>query len=148
MTADADQLVSELVNEVFLASGALTRAGDDLTAAHALTAARWLVLGALQEGPRSIAGIARARGLRRQSVRESTQRLERDGLLTRVSDLADRRAPLLALTAAGQDALLRIEPKRAAWADGVATAVSPDDLRAATALLRTIRLHLEGTAGD
>ncbi len=143
MSERADQAVSALTNEVFLANAALLRAGDGLTGDLSLSAARWLILGALQDGPVSIADVGRIRGLRRQSARESVQRLERDGLLTHQDDPRDRRAPLLALTPAGREALDRIEPRRAAWAAGVAEALDPAELERAAVLLRALRAHLE-----
>lgn len=54
-------------------------AGDEIAVPEQLTAARWLVLGALQDGPLSPAEIARRRGLQRQSVRESVLRPEKSG---------------------------------------------------------------------
>ncbi|WP_394551971.1 MarR family winged helix-turn-helix transcriptional regulator [Agromyces sp. MMS24-JH15] len=131
--------ISELVNEVFLASAALTRTGDRLAAPQGLTAARWLVLGALQDGPLTMSEIGRRRGLSRQSARESVERLERAGLVVRAGNPLDRRAPLLDLTEAGRDALTAIEPRRAAWAASLARDLDPDEIRIATRLLRELR---------
>jgi hypothetical protein len=60
MTGAAEpEPVTQLVDHVFALSGLLAQEGDRLTAPYALTAARWLVLGALQDGPSSAAEIAR-----------------------------------------------------------------------------------------
>jgi len=131
--------ISALVNEVFLASAALARAGDRLATPQGLTAARWLVLGALQDGPISISEIGRRRGLSRQSSRESIERLERAGLVVRAENPRDRRAPLLHLTRAGEEALATIEPRRAAWAARLARDLDGERVDAATRLLRELR---------
>lgn len=146
MTAASDQETTELISEVFRASAALTRAGDELTAGFSLSASRWLVLGALQDGPLSVASLGRLRGLRRQSARESVQRLTRDGFVEQLADPADRRAPLLRLTPAGREALARIEPRRASWATDLASALDADAVRTARALLADLRRHLESGA--
>jgi DNA-binding MarR family transcriptional regulator len=138
MPAD-DDAVTRLVDAVFAVNGAFTAQGDALVADFGLSAARWLILGALRDGPATIAAVARRRGLRRQSARESVERLERAGLVARAPNPADARAPLFALTAAGHDALTRIEPRRAAWARDLAAALEPEALATTLALLATLR---------
>ena len=126
MTTDTeDQLLTELVDEVFRLAGRFSRAGDDIAAPTQLTAARWVVLGALQDEPATMAQVARRRGLRRQSVRESVDRLERTGLVARAPNPADGRAPLVHLTEAGQRALSSIEPRRRAWVERTPAAPTP-----------------------
>ena len=139
----ADRL-TELVDEVVRLGGAFLAEGDAIAAPFGLTAARWLVLGALADESISVAELARRRGLSRQSVRESAARLERDGLVTRVPDPADARAPRLALTPTGRQALDGIEPRRAAWAEGVAASVTAGDLSATLTTLRAIGAELKG----
>lgn len=141
-STEADQRITELVDEVIRLAGSFLAEGDSLTAPFGLTAARWLVLGALQDRSVSVAGIARRRGLSRQSVRETAARLERDGLVARVPDPSDARAPRLELTQRGRTALEAIEPARAAWAERVATAITPQQLGASLEALRSIRSAL------
>ena len=148
MTAASDQEATDLISEIFRASGALTRAGDELTAEFSLSASRWLMLGALQDGPVSVAAIGRRRGLRRQSARESVQRLERDGFVERLDDPADKRSSLLQLTPAGRDALDRIEPRRSGWATDLAASLDSDSVQQSLALLRNLRRHLERTSEE
>ncbi len=136
---DRPQLLTELVDEVFRLNAVLLAEGDGLAATIGTTAAGWRVLGLLADGAAPVADIARRRGLRRQSVRETVERLERDGLVAREPNPADRRAPLVALTARGRAALRDIEPARAAWAARRAEGVDGADLAAALRLLRTLR---------
>jgi DNA-binding MarR family transcriptional regulator len=139
---DAGRRLTELVDEVFRLADAFARAGDDLVAAEGLTSARWLTLGAVAHGPLSVAAIARRRGMRRQSAAESVAALERSGLVERLPDPADARAPLVRLTGAGRAALERIRPVRTAWAERTAADLDPADLAAATALARRLRDRL------
>ncbi len=116
------ELSTQLVSLVFVLAHALRREGDALVAPFGLTTSRWLILGALEDGPKSVAAVARGRGLSRQSVRESAAALERDGLIFRYEDPRDARAPLVELTTRGHATLVDIEPSRRRWAartDGV-----------------------------
>ncbi|RDB45527.1 MarR family winged helix-turn-helix transcriptional regulator [Tsukamurella tyrosinosolvens] len=136
---DRSQLLTELVDEVFRVNAALLAEGDALAAGIGTTAAGWRVLGLLSDGAATVADIARRRGLRRQSVRETVERLERDGLVAREPNPADRRAPLVALTGRGGAALRDIEPARADWAARRSADLDPADLVAALRLLRRLR---------
>jgi DNA-binding MarR family transcriptional regulator len=71
------------------------RAGLNLTAG--------LVLSTLnQEGPVRVTTLAAAAGIGQPSMTELVQRLERQGLVTRVEDPADGRAALVTITNAGR----------------------------------------------
>jgi DNA-binding MarR family transcriptional regulator len=138
---EADQLTA-LVDEVVRLSGTFLAEGDAIVAPFDLTAARWLVLGALADESMSIAELARRRGLSRQSVRESVIRLERDGMVVRVPNSDDARSPLLALTSAAVKALNDIEPMRAAWATKVAAPLTVRELSTALSVLRKVQTQL------
>lgn len=140
---DAARHVTELVDEVFRLADALTRAGDAIVAGEGLTAARWLTLGAIAHGPLSVAGIARRRGMRRQSAAESVTALEKAGLVERAPDPADARAPLVRLTEEGRATLQRIRPLRVEWAERTARVADPHELASATDLARRLRETLE-----
>lgn len=137
----ADRL-TDLVDEVVRLSGAFLAEGDALTAQFGLTAARWLVLGSLADESVSVAELARRRGLSRQSVRESAARLERDGLVVRVANPDDARAPRLVLTPLAREALERIEPARTAWAERVSAGVGEHELSVALGTLRAVAAQL------
>jgi DNA-binding MarR family transcriptional regulator len=138
MTDRAGEQVTELVDEIVRLSGTFLAEGDRMTEPYGLTAARWLVLGALADESISVAEVARRRGLTRQSVRESAARLERDGLVTRVPDPDDARAPRLALTPRARTALEQLQPVRVEWAGRVARSVGARELETTLATLRTI----------
>ncbi|WP_025156744.1 MarR family winged helix-turn-helix transcriptional regulator [Leifsonia aquatica] len=144
----AERQLTELVDEVFRLADAFTSAGDAMAAEEGLTAARWLTLGAVAHGPLSVAGIARRRGMRRQSAAEGVAALERAGLVTRTPDPLDARAPLVALTERGRAALERIRPARTAWARRTAAAVGEEDLATAVRVARRLRENLQAAEGD
>jgi DNA-binding MarR family transcriptional regulator len=134
--------VTRLVDAVIAVSGGFTAQGDALVADLGLTAARWLLLGALQDAPATIAAVARRRGLRRQSAREGMERLERAGLVVRSANPTDARAPRFTLTAAGQAALADIEPRRVAWARDLEQSLDPAALATTLTLLTALRERL------
>jgi len=131
-------LLTKLVNEVFKTGGALLQIGDALVEDEGLTASRWLVLGRLEDGPTTVATLARDRGLRRQSVQESMNRLSLDGYVSRATNPHDRRAPLWSLTPAGRDALDTIEPARHAWAMQTSTQIPASKINTAIWVLNQL----------
>ncbi|MQS11273.1 winged helix-turn-helix transcriptional regulator [Streptomyces kaniharaensis] len=135
----AAETLSDITTELFAVNGALLRAGDALSARFGLTSARWQVLGLLHDGPQSAARLARERGLRRQAVQQTVVKLVEEGLVSTSPNPADRRAPLVALTAEGADALARIEPAERHWMEHLAGGLDPDDLKATLRLLRGLR---------
>src|SRR6185295_13471281 len=72
---------SELVVRVFRLEGMLSAAGDAFAAPAGQSSARWRVLAAVEAEPRSVAQIARAWSLARQSVQRIADVLEQDGLV-------------------------------------------------------------------
>src|SRR5690349_3111725 len=117
------EALRELVVQVFRLNGALTAAGDALAGPAGQTSARWRVLAAVEDEPRTVAQIARAWSLARQSVQRVADVLERDGLASYEPNPAHRRASLLTLTPAGREALTRIQAAQRAWAEDVGARV-------------------------
>ena len=136
---DPGQVLTELINEVFRANGAFLAAGNHLTSAAGLTAAKLQVLGFIRRGPVTVASLARSRGLSRQSVQEAANRLIADGLVEREANPDDGRAPLLRITAEGWRAFRATEPARDAWANQTARSVNVADIETTITVLRTLR---------
>lgn len=135
---------SELLVEVFRVNGLLLAAGDSLARPAGLTSARWQVLGVVDHGPVTIAQVARAMGLTRQTVRETVASLVSLGMIGYEENPRDRRARLLVLTARGRSALRAVERRQAVWANELAARASLPDLRTATGILRDLGDLLEG----
>src|ERR671925_1112102 len=113
----AGEAVSELIVLVFRLNGTLTAAGDALAEPAGQTSARWRVLAAVEHGPMTVAQIARAWSLARQSVQRVADLLAEDGLVSYEPNPKHRRANLVQLTASGRAALRTIQTAQRTWAD-------------------------------
>lgn len=100
---DFDAL-TRAVLAVFRAHQALIADGDRLAGAWRLNSAKWKTLGAiaLAGAPITAPDIGRSMGLSRQGAQKQLDLLMEAGLVTRVANEADARAPLYRLTARGQ----------------------------------------------
>jgi DNA-binding MarR family transcriptional regulator len=108
-----------------------------------LSSARWQVLGVVEHGPAPVATVARTMGLARQSVQQTADALERDGLIEYRENPHHRRAKLMCLTPAGRDALDDVQDWHAGWSARIGGQLDPESLRAATELLRRLGEQLE-----
>jgi DNA-binding MarR family transcriptional regulator len=131
----AGDALSRLVVQVFSLDGALTATGDALARPSGQTTARWRVLAAVQQEPLSVAQIARAWSLARQSVQRIADALERDGLVTYEDNPEHRRAKLVQLTPRGATALEQIQAAQRAWASELGEQIGKADLESASDVL-------------
>jgi DNA-binding MarR family transcriptional regulator len=134
----AGEAFSKLVVTVFQLEGALSAAGDALAQPAGQTSARWRVLAAVEHSSMSVARIARAWRLARQSVQRVADLLERDGLVTYEDNPAHRRAKLVQLTPAGRATLERIQAAQHAWANAVGERIGSDDIQNAQRILARV----------
>jgi DNA-binding MarR family transcriptional regulator len=142
----ASQVLTELILEVFRLNGRLLSAGDALTRPVGQTSARWQILGALDEGSRTVADIGRRMGLTRQSVQRTADLLESDGLLSYADNPAHQRAKLAKLTPRGLTTLDAITSRQIEWANLVASRLAEADLHHAIRTLQQVRESLEHSA--
>jgi DNA-binding MarR family transcriptional regulator len=139
MRSHRAETFTRVIDAVFACNGAFLAAGDALTGPVGLTAAQWQVLGFLEDGPATAAEVARRRGLRRQSVQETVNRLLRNGMLDRLPNPADARAPMLSLTRRARTAMRALGEAQAEWAEEVAAEVPPADLETTLRTLQRLR---------
>jgi DNA-binding MarR family transcriptional regulator len=144
----ASEAFTDLALEVFRVNGRLLAAGDRLAAPAGLTSARWQVLGAVEAAPLTVAGIARAMGLTRQSVQRIADLLAAEGVIAFHDNPAHRRAKLVAPTRRGRKVLAAINRLQADWAHRVSDAMTAGELEAAVTVLRHIRARLEGDVAE
>jgi DNA-binding MarR family transcriptional regulator len=123
----AAEALTDLILEVFRLNGRLLAAGDALTRPFGQTSARWQVLGAIADEPRTVASIARNMGLARQSVQRTADVLERDGIVEFIDNPAHRRARLVRLTRRGRRILDRVTDAQAEWANDLAAGAALDE---------------------
>jgi DNA-binding MarR family transcriptional regulator len=134
--------LSWLVVQVMQLNGLLTAAGDALAAPAGQTSARWQVLAAVEDAPLSVAQIARAMNLTRQSVQRVADLLEGDGLTVYEDNPAHARAKLLRLTPKGRESLSAIQARQKVWANALAAPMEESQLRAASAVLGQLQQAL------
>jgi DNA-binding MarR family transcriptional regulator len=140
----AGDAFTELVVRVFRLNGLLSAAGDALAQPAGQTSARWRILAAVEDSPSSVARIARAWGLARQSVQRVADMLVRDGMAVYEENPDHRRAQLLRLTARGKRALRAIQAAQRSWADALGAEIGRADLQRANAVLERV-LRAVGT---
>ena|SRR5215467_2731969 len=134
---------SALVVCIFQLEGLLAAAGDAIASPLGQSTARWRVLAAIEQEPRTVAQIARDWKLARQSVQRLADALEADGLVKYLDNPAHRQAKLVDLSPEGRRILRRIQSKQAAWANEAGAAIGTRDLQAATDVLGRIAATLE-----
>ncbi len=137
---------TELVLEVFRVNRLLLDAGDRLTRSLGLSSARWQVLGVVEHGPIPVAHVARVMGLARQSVQQTADALEAEGLIVYRDNPHHRRARLMIMTPKGHAALDEVRVRQADWANEIASEQTLADVRTAVAILRQARRQLEQRA--
>lgn len=130
--------LSLLVVRVFQLSGLLLKSGDALAKPEGQSSARWQVLAAIENDPLSVAAIAQALSLARQSVQRVADLLVEDGLSAYEPNPAHRRSPLLRLTERGRAVLSRLQAAQGPWADALADSVGEPGLRAALPVLERL----------
>lgn len=133
-TAEGDAW-SALVVRVFQLNGLLTVHGDALAAPAGQSSARWQLLAAIEDHPRSVAEIARLLGLARQSVQRVADLLAEEGLARYEDNPAHLRAKLLQLEPRGRAALAQIAAAQKTWADRIGKRLDLKKVRTATAVL-------------
>ncbi len=121
MRTPASTDTSSLASELRLVLGQLLRR---LRAEHRFPLSQGAVLGRLdREGSMSIGDLAAAERVRPQSMGQTINDLEADGLVERRSDEVDRRRILVDLTAVGRRALAEDRRRREGW---LAVAIEQD----------------------
>jgi DNA-binding MarR family transcriptional regulator len=134
----AGDAFSKLAILVLRLAGVLTAAGDTLAKPAGQTSARWQVLAMLENGPATVAHIARMLGLARQSVQRVADLLEQDELASYEENPDHARAKLLTLTGRGRSALVMIQKSQAVWADALGERLGEAPLQRATQVLERV----------
>jgi DNA-binding MarR family transcriptional regulator len=137
------ELLSALAKTIFRLNGQFLAVGEELARPAGLTAALWQVLGAVLRSPRSVADVAREIGVTRQSAQRVADVLVDRGLAAYQPNPAHRRAKLLTPTAEGRQAIRRIRPAHAAFAQRLAEEVGMGALEVSLATVAHLLRALE-----
>jgi DNA-binding MarR family transcriptional regulator len=116
----------------------MRRAVEEGMTVSGLTLARTKVLAQLQHGPARPGVLAGECGVAARTITDAIDGLERDGLVTRQADPADRRATLVAVTSAGRAALAVAGARREELLQRVFGALDADDRAVMARLLGTV----------
>jgi DNA-binding MarR family transcriptional regulator len=134
---------SHLALEILRTNPRLVIRGDQFAREFGLTAARWLVMGAVRDGPKSMSEIARDRGLMRQSVQEIVNEMVNQDLVTIVTSQSDKRAKLIELTFKGRSFFSKLTKRWAQQANHLSRSYTKEELAIALDVVRRMRAGLE-----
>jgi len=131
----AGDALTELVVKTFRLNGLFLQVAESIARPVGLTAAWWQVLGAVLDGPLTVAGIAREMGLARQSVQRIADLLAERRLVEYRPNPAHRRASLVAPTAARWAAIASLGAAQHKWANRAGDEVGEEELRQALSVV-------------
>jgi DNA-binding MarR family transcriptional regulator len=134
---------SHLALEILRTNPRLVIRGDQFAREFGLTAARWLVMGAVRDGPKSMSEIARDRGLMRQSVQEIVNEMVNQDLVTIVTSQSDKRAKLIELTFKGRSLFSKLTKRWAEQANHLSRSYTKQELAIALDVVRRMRAGLD-----
>jgi DNA-binding MarR family transcriptional regulator len=92
----------------------------------------------MSPSPQTVADIARSMGLTRQSVQRIANDLMHSGLLDRVENPRHVRAPLMRLTARGNEAYDAAAVRQVPWAEQLAHDIPIGNIQTAVSVLREL----------
>lgn len=136
--------ITDLILTIFRTNGRIMQAGDVLLSDLNITGARWQVLGAVKQTPRTVAQIARHYELSRQRVLWHVQALIEEGTVELVRNPDHRRAKLVKLTAQGRHLYDEIERRQHLWSNEIGKGFRLDDIRLATECVRRLGELMKG----
>ncbi|MGY1802881.1 MarR family winged helix-turn-helix transcriptional regulator [Blastococcus sp. SYSU D00922] len=135
-----------LMADVYELAGESRRTSEVLARGEGQTTARWHVLSVVSDGPRTVASAARRLGLARQSVQRVVDDLAAAGHVELRPNPDHARAPLVALTDTGGEALGRLVAASDADRAGVlrVAGVTVAEMEQARAVVRRLVAGLRG----
>jgi DNA-binding MarR family transcriptional regulator len=135
-TARAASLISLIIADIYQLAGDLRERGDGIARAVGQTQARWQVISAASDAPKTVPQIARRLGVTRQNVQRIADRLKQERFASFEDNPDHRGSPYLVLSPRGRAALEQLT--RAAEAHHAALAMKLD-ARAIEKLHRELR---------
>ena len=134
---------TELLFETFRFYSRINATGDLLSAGTGLTSARWRVLGSVLPMPKSVAQVARERGLTRQSVQQIANSLVADGFAKFEENERHKSSKLLTPTEKGRSTVLALNQRIMPWAHNMGATVKLQDLMTTLNVLAQLQEALE-----
>ncbi|MGA4994556.1 MarR family winged helix-turn-helix transcriptional regulator [Nonomuraea bangladeshensis] len=137
------RLVSGLALGAFRLNGQFLHVAEGLARPAGMTAAWWQVLGAVLREPLPVSGIAREMGMTRQGVQRIADLLVERGLAEYRPNPAHRRAKLLQPTAAGREAIAKINPGHGEFSDRLVAELGPEEAERCLEAVRRLSAALD-----
>jgi len=132
-----------LVGEVFRLNGQLLNTADLLSKDLDISTARWQTIAVIRYAPITVAAISRRLGLSRQSVQQTVNRLEAQGIVEFADNPDHKTSPLVQLTARGREIMDILEERQtrltAFFTGGLGYTI--EELDELTGRLRHMREH-------
>lgn len=125
----AGDAFSGVAVKILYLNGLLTEMGDQLASSAGQSSSRWRVLAAAEMKTMTVAEIARALGLARQSVQRLADILTEEGFTLYKENPNDKRAMHLSLTAKGRKALTTIQTEQIRWANELGEKMGVNSLK-------------------
>ncbi|MCK2213905.1 MarR family transcriptional regulator [Actinomadura sp. ATCC 31491] len=141
--SDNPRLLSGLALGAFRLNGQFLHVAEELARPAGITAAWWQVLGAVQQEPLPVAGIARVMGMSRQGVQRIADLLVERGLAEYRPNPAHRRAKLLQQTPAAREAIARIVPGHQEFADRLVAELGREEAERCLEAVRRLSAALD-----
>jgi DNA-binding MarR family transcriptional regulator len=123
MSSREYDLLQSVIVRIFRLDDTLKLAANRISAPAGQTGARWQILNALEDAPRTVAEIARLKSVARQGVQRIVNELVAEGIVETKLSLDQGRYPRVHVTAKGQKALREIRDARRLWAEKVLAAL-------------------------
>ena len=127
--------MTALIMTIFRANGRLLRCGDNLTRDLGITAARWKVMGAIHDGPKTVSQIARRFELTRQGVLWVVTALIKEGLVELIDNPDHKRAKFVQFTKLGWRVYEETQRRQIAWVNAIASEFTVDEIRNANEVI-------------
>lgn len=140
--------ITELLLAIFLVNGRLIRAGDNLLEDLGLTGARWQVLGAIKDTPKTVAQIARKYESSRQGVLWIVQSLLKEGFVEYVDNPDHKRSKLLVLTEHGQQTYNEIDRRQRKWSNEIGAAFSLEEVQLTTQCIHRLGEFIKDSSSE
>lgn len=139
------QTFTQIVLELFKLNGLLVAEGDQITKEHALSSARWKILGALALSPHpmTVPQIANKMGQTRQSVQRLADAMQKDGFLDYQENPNHKRAKFVVLTNKGEKIYKLLERKQIPWANSSSANISAEDMDVTLSVLKKMAKAFE-----
>lgn len=128
--SENEQMLTNIILDIFQLNGLLLQEGDKLTKDLKLTSARWKILGALSLAaePMTVSNIAKTMGQTRQAVQRLVNEMVKDGFLYFEDNPNHKRSKILKLKPKGNEYYERLEERQIPWVNSLSRGVTLQEL--------------------